>query len=113
MPLTKADLKKAKLVAKVDLSKWLEKGSTGYVCAMSAANALRLSDGDDAKGNESVYDWVLLCFCDEQGKLMFDDEAEARTAFGEMPFKMLEHICEAAMKVNGMSEDGQQDTAKN
>lgn len=114
MSATKADLERAKKVAEVDLSEWIDgENSKGYVCAISAGDVLKLPDEEDNKSNEAVYAWVISCFCGEGGELIFDGDDEARTFLAGRPFGMVQAICEKAMEVNGISEDGQQETEKN
>lgn len=120
MNVTKADLEKAKKVEEVDLSEWIDgEGATGHVCAISTANSLALAKaseeaGDDvSKGHALTVRWAILCFCDEAGKLIFDDDESAVAFFADRPSKMVEAICEAAARINGASEEGQEDVAKN
>ncbi len=110
MSVTKADLEQAKKVAEVDLSEWIAGENTGHVCAISAGDVLKLPDDEDGKSNEAVYAWVIHCFCDETGALLFEDNDDSRAFFGDRPFGMVQAICEAAMKVNGIGEG---DAAKN
>jgi len=114
MSSTKADLERAKKIGEVDLSEWIDgDGSTGHVCAISAADVLKLPDDEEGKSNEAVYAWVIHCFCDEVGVLLFEDNEDSRVFFGDRPFRMVQAICEAAMKVNCIGDEGQQNAAKN
>jgi hypothetical protein len=114
MSVTKADLERAKKVAPVDLSEWMEGDSqngVGYVCAISSGRVLKLPGGDDEEA--TIYAWVINCFCDSDGTLLFPDNEESRSFFADRPFGMVNAICQAAMSVNGIGEEGQQATAKN
>ena len=112
MSVTKTDLARAKKVAAVDLSEWIDgEDATGYVCAISAGKALRLPD--EGKDNAAVYAWVIHCFCAADGTLIFDDDDDSRAFFSDRPFGMIQAICEAAMTVNGIGKEGQKDTEKN
>ncbi len=120
MAVTKADLEQAKKVAEVDLSEWIDgEDSKGYVCALSAANGLAIAKAAEEAAEDTELShavtvrWAILSFCDDKGKLVFEDDDSAAQFFGDRPWTMIEAICEAAMKVNGAGEDGQQETAKN
>ena len=120
MSTTKADLEGAKKVAEVDLSEWIDgDGGKGYVCAIRANLLLTLGESTDgeaeglASERAATYAWVIHCFCDSRGKLIFDDSEAALVFLGDRPFKMLQAICEAAMTLNGVGEKGQAETAKN
>jgi hypothetical protein len=116
MSVTKADLERAKKVAPVDLSEWMEGDSTdGYVCNLSTANTLKLpvEEGDDVSEEEAIYRWIIFSFCDAEGALIFEDNDESRQFLGDRPQSMNQAICEAAMTVNGVGRKGQQATAKN
>ncbi len=122
MSATKADLERARYVEPVDISKWMP-GKTGYVCDISAGNVLNLpgendskagdDGGDAASEHDALYQWVVLCFCNEHGQLVFEDNKESRTFLADRPFGMVKAISDAAMKVQGIGEEGQQATAKN
>ena len=118
--MTRADLERAKNVAEVDLSEWIDgEDATGYVCAISAANVIRLDafggddDGDITKERDATYAWVVSCFCDSSGSLILHGDKETLEWLGDRPFKMLQAICEAAATINGASKKGQEETAKN
>lgn len=111
MSVTKADLERAKKVEPVDLSEWITgENGTGYVCAISAGNVLKLPEEGE---KETLFAWVVNCFCEEDGTLFFKDDADARDFLGKRPFGMVQAICEKAMCVNGLGEAAQQATAKN
>lgn len=120
MSTTKTDLERAKKVAEVDLSEWIDgDGSKGYVCAIRANLLLTLGESTDgeaeglASERAATYAWVIHCFCDTDGVLVFENNEDTLTFLGARPFKMLQEICEAAMTLNGVGEKGQAETAKN
>lgn len=120
MSVTKTDLERAKKVEAVDLSGWIDgENSTGHVCSIRGKLLLDLAastEGEEdglAAERAATYSWVVNCFCDADGILLLAADEDTLDWLGDRPFKMLQVICEAAMKLNGAGKEGQEGVAKN
>ncbi len=120
MTVTKADLENAKKIVDVDLSEWMS-GDNGlaHVRAVSAEDGMAISalaqktKEDSAGQNRIRLRWVIVSLCDDKGELLFDDSLESESFLAKRPSRMLDIICEAAMRVNGVGEDAKEDAIKN
>tara|TARA_R110002020_G_scaffold451901_1_gene666116 strand:- start:9018 stop:9380 length:363 start_codon:yes stop_codon:yes gene_type:complete len=82
-----------------------------YVRVMNGAGRYQLEKKFQAMDkNNHLVETALVCVCDSEGELIFT--AQDRPAINEMPSDLLQDIFAAALKVNKMTPEAQDEDVK-
>lgn len=95
----------------------LPNGVTGYVRVMTGTERLSwvlLVDAEkEGGGQRSTSGLLSRCICDKDGARVFTDSEDDLTALGGMDVTVIDPLRKSAMRINGLSVEGQDDAKKN